>query len=86
MACVRSVSRAAMRGFHTTTAAPAVARNDALANVLANGLEEQRVTGTLKAERVITSAQGPEVEVAGSQGDVLNFCANNYLGYDGSRT
>jgi len=69
-----------MRGFHTTTAAPAVARNDALANVLANVLEEQRVTGTLKAERVITSAQGPEVEVAGSQGDVLNFCANNYLG------
>ncbi|WP_457849392.1 aminotransferase class I/II-fold pyridoxal phosphate-dependent enzyme, partial [Staphylococcus aureus] len=31
-----------------------------------------------KKERVITSEQGPEITVNGKQ--VLNFCANNYLG------
>jgi glycine C-acetyltransferase len=35
--------------------------------------------GLFKKERIITSAQGPEITV--STGDtVLNFCANNYLG------
>ncbi len=35
--------------------------------------------GLWKAERTITSSQGGSVEVA-SAGEVLNFCANNYLG------
>ena len=34
--------------------------------------------GIFKTERVITSAQGAEITVNGKQ--VLNFCANNYLG------
>ena len=34
--------------------------------------------GLYKHERVITSAQSAQIEVAGRQ--VLNFCANNYLG------
>ncbi len=34
--------------------------------------------GLFKHERVITSVQGPEIEVNGHT--VLNFCANNYLG------
>ncbi len=35
--------------------------------------------GLFKKERIITSAQGPEITV--DSGDtVLNFCANNYLG------
>ena len=35
--------------------------------------------GLYKRERIITSAQGAEIKV--STGDeVLNFCANNYLG------
>lgn len=34
--------------------------------------------GLYKTERVIESAQGAEIEVAGKK--VLNFCANNYLG------
>jgi glycine C-acetyltransferase len=35
--------------------------------------------GTYKVERVITSSQRTEIEVAGGK-RVLNFCANNYLG------
>jgi glycine C-acetyltransferase len=34
--------------------------------------------GIFKTERIITSAQGPEIMVNGKK--VLNFCANNYLG------
>jgi glycine C-acetyltransferase len=41
--------------------------------------EALKETGLYKAERVITSPQGAEIEVAGGDG-VLNFCANNYLG------
>ena len=37
--------------------------------------------GLTKPERVIASRQGPVIEVAGRQ--VLNFCANNYLGLAG---
>ena len=41
-------------------------------------LEEIKTAGLFKNERVITSAQGPEIVVGGKT--VLNFCANNYLG------
>jgi len=37
--------------------------------------------GLTKPERVIASRQGPVIEVGGRQ--VLNFCANNYLGLAG---
>lgn len=36
--------------------------------------------GLFKYERVITSAQGPEITVSEVAHPVLNFCANNYLG------
>ena len=39
-----------------------------------------RAAGTYKSERVITSAQGAHISVAGRAGTVLNLCANNYLG------
>ena len=41
-------------------------------------LREIESAGLWKHERIITSAQGPEITVNGKQ--VLNFCANNYLG------
>jgi glycine C-acetyltransferase len=41
-------------------------------------LEDVKAAGLYKSERVITSAQGPEITVNGKK--VLNFCANNYLG------
>ncbi len=39
--------------------------------------------GLYKSERVITSSQGAEIEVA--QRPVLNFCANNYLGLSNNK-
>ncbi|MCX2534063.1 glycine C-acetyltransferase [Plesiomonas shigelloides] len=45
---------------------------------LANELEQVKADGLYKQERVITSAQQAEIEVG--RREVLNFCANNYLG------
>jgi glycine C-acetyltransferase len=45
---------------------------------IAAGLEEIKAAGLFKTERIIASAQGAEITVNGKQ--VLNFCANNYLG------
>lgn len=42
-------------------------------------LSQVKQDGLYKSERVITSPQQAEIEVNGSQ-QVLNFCANNYLG------
>jgi len=42
-------------------------------------LSELKKQGLYKSERIITSSQGPEIEVSTGE-KVLNFCANNYLG------
>ena len=42
-------------------------------------LEEIRNAGLYKTERVITTPQSVEIPVQGGE-EVLNFCANNYLG------
>ena len=36
--------------------------------------------GLYKNERVIVTPQKADIEVEGAKGEVLNFCANNYLG------
>jgi len=41
-------------------------------------LEDIRSAGLFKAERQILGPQGAGIRVA--RGEVLNFCANNYLG------
>src|SRR5206468_2110404 len=41
-------------------------------------LEDIRARGLYKRERQIQSPQGPQIQVGGRE--VLNFCANNYLG------
>ncbi|WP_346862413.1 glycine C-acetyltransferase [uncultured Draconibacterium sp.] len=46
---------------------------------LQNTLEELKVDGLYKSERIITSSQSSEIAVS-TGGSVLNFCANNYLG------
>ena len=46
---------------------------------LAQQLQEIKDTGLFKKERIITSPQGAEIETD-EAGEVLNFCANNYLG------
>ncbi|KAF0695566.1 Aste57867_13606 [Aphanomyces stellatus] len=45
---------------------------------LANEISDIKAAGTYKNERVITSPQGALIKVANNE--VLNFCANNYLG------
>ncbi|MBM3324943.1 MAG: glycine C-acetyltransferase, partial [Calditrichaeota bacterium] len=50
----------------------------ALKNHLLQELAGVREAGLYKDERVILSPQGAEIKV--KQGEVLNFCANNYLG------
>lgn len=42
-------------------------------------LNQLKAAGLFKEERVITSAQGSEISTTTSK-EVLNFCANNYLG------
>ena len=42
-------------------------------------LEEIKNTGLFKEERIITSPQGPVIRISTGE-EVLNFCANNYLG------
>ncbi len=42
-------------------------------------IEKRRTQGLIKDERIITSPQGTEIQV-GPRENVLNFCANNYLG------
>ena len=52
--------------------------NDALVDRLYGEIEEIRNAGLYKTERIIESAQGPEIRVSGKT--VINLCANNYLG------
>lgn len=52
-----------------------------LKTILDQQLDGIRDAGTWKTERVIVSKQATGIRVAGSEGDeILNFCANNYLG------
>jgi glycine C-acetyltransferase len=46
---------------------------------LSERLDETRRAGTYKTELVMTTPQGAHVEVEG-RGEMLNLCANNYLG------
>jgi glycine C-acetyltransferase len=52
--------------------------NASFSKRIAAELEEIKAAGLFKTERIIASAQGAEITVNGKQ--VLNFCANNYLG------
>ncbi|KAK3103890.1 hypothetical protein FSP39_022684 [Pinctada imbricata] len=47
---------------------------------LEHELKGIKEAGTWKGERIITSKQGPTIHVQGRTNDILNFCANNYLG------
>jgi glycine C-acetyltransferase len=51
---------------------------DAVKDQLAGELDDIRAAGLFKSERVIGSPQDARVQVAGHE--VLNLCANNYLG------
>src|SRR6195256_4994445 len=48
-------------------------------NQISQAIEEIKSQGLYKTERIITSPQDAHIEVAGGR-EVLNMCANNYLG------
>ncbi|MDO5980959.1 glycine C-acetyltransferase [Flavivirga spongiicola] len=48
-------------------------------NDLQKEIEEIKAAGLYKSERIITTPQGSEISTTTSS-EVLNFCANNYLG------
>ena len=54
-------------------------RASAFFNQLQQQIDEVKAEGLYKSERVITSQQQAQIEVA-SGDKVINFCANNYLG------
>ncbi len=49
-------------------------------NHVGEQLKSIKEAGTYKNERVIVTKQGAHIKVAGNDSDILNFCANNYLG------
>jgi glycine C-acetyltransferase len=53
--------------------------NPAFLPHLSNQLDAIRAAGTYKSERTLTTPQGAHVRADGGQ-EVLNMCANNYLG------
>src|SRR4051794_30108747 len=53
--------------------------SDSIRDQIKADLDAMREGGTYKAERIITSPQGADIKV-GQGTEVLNFCANNYLG------
>jgi len=55
---------------------------DKLKPILESELAAMRENGTYKEERVLESPQGREITVKGKK--LLNFCANNYLGFSGT--
>ena len=50
-----------------------------LQTLLENELQKIRAAGLYKDERTILTPQGSHIEIPG--GSVINFCANNYLGF-----
>lgn len=53
--------------------------NQELVRDIRISLEELKEQGLYKSERIITSAQGPEIQISSGE-TVLNLCSNNYLG------
>lgn len=52
---------------------------------LSQETEQLKETGLYKEERIITSQQQAEIKVK-EAGEVINFCANNYLGLSNNKT
>jgi len=62
-----------------------IAMFDVAKSIYAQTLSEIRAAGLYKEERVITTPQGAQIRASGGpsgegEREVLNFCANNYLG------
>src|SRR5690349_14200230 len=62
-----------------STSRTRIAMKDRYLSHLRSTLDEIRAAGFYKTERVIASPQSSDIRLANGS-DVLNFCANNYLG------
>lgn len=66
-----------------------VRRASTLANAIDNrlnaDLESIRQAGTWKTERIISTSQSAYIKVEHSSTELLNFCANNYLGLSNNK-
>ncbi|XP_060084554.1 2-amino-3-ketobutyrate coenzyme A ligase, mitochondrial-like [Ylistrum balloti] len=71
--------KAALSGFRHARGAGSVAVSEAR-QILDKELDGIREAGTWKSERVIVTRQAPSIRVEGQSSNILNFCANNYLG------
>ena len=56
------------------------AASNTMREILAKQLNAIKEAGTWKTERIITSPQSDRITIQGSDKELLNFCANNYLG------
>ena len=74
----------ATKAPHASLCQKLIKRHGSASAVVKERLEKEldgiRAAGTWKTERVITSKQDVSINVLGSEGKILNFCANNYLG------
>ena len=68
-----------MSAFLRTSRRNFAAGREALQTIVKQQIEEIRAAGTFKNERVISSPQSSLIGVV-SRGEMVNFCANNYLG------
>ncbi|KAJ3020131.1 UNVERIFIED_CONTAM: hypothetical protein HDU68_010332 [Siphonaria sp. JEL0065] len=59
--------------------------HNALRTIVQAELDGIKAAGTFKNERIITSTQAAAINVAGDAKPVVNFCANNYLGFAGHK-
>ena len=55
-----------------------------LKNELIDNIKKIKKDGLYKTERIITSPQNTQINVS-NQSDILNFCANNYLGLSNNK-
>ncbi|XP_055533169.1 2-amino-3-ketobutyrate coenzyme A ligase, mitochondrial isoform X1 [Wyeomyia smithii] len=65
---------------YSSLAKPERAAQKSFREVLQTQLNDIEKAGTYKKERIIVSPQATAISVDGSEGKILNFCANNYLG------
>jgi len=74
------VSRPTSTAVATVARPASTAAATAVRTRLETDLDSIKQAGTWKSERVITSQQDVQIQVQGNENNILNFCANNYLG------
>ncbi|XP_072016608.1 2-amino-3-ketobutyrate coenzyme A ligase, mitochondrial-like [Amphiura filiformis] len=77
---MKNSSRVLAPLFNQTSRRYASTALASLDNIMGEVMDSIYEAGTFKPERIITTRQAAEIQVAGSSKKILNFCANNYLG------